>query len=265
MNDNFKMWFARALLYLKPYKRFSKDFKYTFGIHKDEPDPRDYVVSFPIGEKTESHILPINPYEYVKNQGNLGSCASHAIASAIEISNKINETNRKGIALSELDHYWHARVLENSYPRDAGMTSRAMLRVAQDRGLSPEKLWPYVINKFNTKPDVFADMFSSLFKIKYYFRVASIEDAELALKYNLPVLIGVRCNKSFLLKIGDITYTKGEDLYGGHEFVLYGYNSTNKIFYGINSWGKYYKDNGTMLIPYEYVRKYLIDLWTITV
>jgi hypothetical protein len=265
--DRLKVWIARALLYLKPYKKFRGRFEHSFlGIDKDEPDERDYVASFadPDPDIT-SYKLPINPYKYVKNQGRIGCCGSKTMGAAIFAAHEINATNRAGIPLSSLDHYFHARVLEKTYPEDKGMTSRAMLRVAQDRGIAPDRLWPYVIDRFNDKPDAFADMFAGLFKVKHYYRILTIEDAELALKNNLPILVGVKCNKSFLVRTGEITVNDDEDLFGGHEFFIYGFDSEKEIFYGINWWTTRYKKRGTMEVPYEYVRRYLMDLWTITV
>ena len=50
------------------------------------------------------------------------------------------------------------------------------------------------------------------------------------------------------------------------EIVLYGYDDETQLFdAAVNSWGRGYKNNGTMKLPYQYVEKYVIDMWTFTI
>ena len=99
--------------------------------------------------------LPINAEKFVKNQGSLNCCASHAICTGVEIMHAIKGTNLE-VPLSERHHYYIARQKEingekymGNFPQNEGMYSRTMLHVAQSIALTPEKLCPYISNDMN--------------------------------------------------------------------------------------------------------------------
>ena len=252
------------LLALFPQKeRQPGKLKKKFGISKDTFDLRDYKTSVQATVIPLKYSIPINPLKYVKNQGSWNSCGAHAITTALEITHELNKTNLQ-IPLSERYHYYYARQPEyaGQFPKNVGMTSRDMLKVAQKIGISPEKLCPYISTEMNDKPKYFAEQFAGTWKIGPYFRVNSITEAKETLNSNKPVLIGVYCNNSFLSLSGDITYKKGDITKGGHEFVIYGYDDVSQSFLCINSWGSGYKDKGLMSLPYDYVENLAIDMWT---
>jgi C1A family cysteine protease len=232
------------------------------GMRPDKKDNRDYKL-IKLTDLPVAYSLPINPQDYVKSQGNIGSCGSHAMATAIEISCKLNG-KMQDIPLSELYHYYRVRELEGTLPNDAGQTARDMLKVAQDIGVAPERLMPYDIAKMNDKPGIMANSFAGYWKIDKYYRCFDVSDIKDAINRNQPVLIGVWVNKSFMSHYGDIIVADGEVTFGGHEIVCYGYDDVTQMLFCINSWDKYYKDNGCMKVPYNYVDKYQIDLWTFT-
>jgi hypothetical protein len=234
------------------------------GILPDAPDERDYMVGLELPEVPQSYTLPIDFKKYVKNQGSVGSCGSHAMCTAIEIMHDINGTNLT-IPLSERYHYYKARIEENTFPKDSGMTSRTMLKIAQRIGISPERLCPYVVTNINDKPDAFAEGFAHMWKIGVYFRVMNLIEMKKLIYLNYPILVGVYCNTSFLNNRGEIQVVQGEKLYGGHEFVVYGYDDDTNKLHCINSWDTSYKNKGSMLLPYEYIEKYMIDAWTFNI
>lgn len=275
-----KKLFVKLIL-LIPRKRDEGELKIQFGVKPDPDDKRDYkseYLTFAIpDELPEKFSLNINPRDYVKSQGSWNSCASHAMCTAVEIIHKLNGTKYQ-VPLSERFHYWIARQDEfqgNNYqggfPGNVGMYSRNMLKVAQRIGLTPEKLCPYIFDKMNETPGQFAFGFADLFKIKFYFRVNDqyfpendIDNAKKVLVSGRPILIGSAVTYSFYQSSGGIAKDEIKT-YGGHEYVIYGYDDEKEEFLCINSWGQNYKDGGLMRVPYNYWKRHGYDMWTVEV
>ena len=233
------------------------------NLKSDLPDDRDYVVVIEEDDKPAllASVLPIVPTDYVKSQGTWGSCASHAMCTALEISFDINNTNLN-IPLSERHHYYNARQSKymDTFPGDSGMYARMMLQVVKDIGVSPEKLCPYISNEMNTKPGQLADGFANLWKIDGYYRVYDLGTMKTLIRKGFPILVGFMVNSSFYRNTGPID-TENSKIYGGHEVVIYGFDDINKELLCINSCGTNYKDNGCMKVPYKYFEKFGIDMW----
>jgi len=259
-------------------KLYLKLFKYIRFIESDEiklihipniPDERDYVVKLDREVNSSiANVIIYNPDDFIKNQGNLGSCASHAATTALEIMQEVNNTQFKGIPLSELYHYWWGRQEDyhNSFPEDSGMTSRDMLKVLQQKGICPEKLCPYITLLFNEQPKAFTDGFAKLWKINHYFNVYDIETAKEIIDSGYPVLVGFYVTASFLNFSPTVEINPNETRrYGGHEVVIIGYNDISQEFLCINSWGRSYKEGGLMRVPYEYYNRHGIDMWTFNI
>lgn len=255
---------------LKLYKRKERQIplEIRYGVEKDQSDNRDYTsvgLTFDVTEIPKEYKLPIDPYLYVKNQGFYNSCASHTITTCVEIEHELCQPNRL-LPLSERFHYYWVRQSDymNNFPENAGQTSRQMLRVANKIGICPEKLCPYKLDEMNIKPGGLANGFANLWKVKYYYRIQNIEDAKKVLSKNHPIAVGFMVTDSFRNFKGDIT-SVDEKKYGGHEVVIYGYDDNKEEFLCINSWGKTYKDNGCMRVPYKYYEKFIIDAWAISI
>lgn len=240
------------------------------GLKKDKPDDRDYKSEMITEEIPETEMpkfaqLAIDPYKYVKNQGSWSSCASHVMAIGLEISHELEETNKAGVELAERHHYFWARKLNGKFPQNKGMTMRDMLKVAQRRGICPEKLCPYISNKMNDSPGVFTDSFAKWWRVEHYWRVADLKRLKEVILDRRWVALGVYINASLKRYDGPIEVKKGERLYGGHGILVYGYDDVNQELLCINSWSRRYKDKGIMRLPYEYFNKYRIDSWMCTI
>ena len=270
LNNSIKAWLLKQILRLFPILRTGSSLnKRLRGILKDITDDRDRIFiptrGVEIGDLPAIHKRPIDTTKYIKNQGKWNSCASHAIATAIEISHTLNNTKYKDVGLSERDHWYYAREMEDKLPDNRGMQMRTMMKVAQRRGISPEKLCPYINSKMNEKPGAFTDSFARWWRIKHYYRIPTIGGVKEALFNMNPVVIGVRMNASFMNFDTGIVVRDNENTYGGHAVVLYGHNNMDKFFYGIGSWGRRYKQKGAFILPYNYVEKYGLDYWTFTI
>jgi hypothetical protein len=173
-----------------------------YGVYKDEEDKRDFPIVgavFPILNKElpKTYILPIETSKYIKNQGQWNSCASHAICTAVEISHDINKTRLSTIPLSERYHYYKVRQpgFQNNFPNNEGQTARNMMRIAQEVGIAPERLCPYLSSDMNKKPGDFAEGFASLWKVEYYYRIYD-QDNKVELLKRTSILFLSSC-KSF--------------------------------------------------------------------
>ena len=261
-----QLWYKFYLRFLR-VKRIPGDFFYRYSIKKDDPDHRDfeYKLAMPEESLNSYSYLPINSSNFVKSQGAWGSCGSHAITTAIEIMQSMNKVNM-AVPLSEKYHYHYARKEMNNFPKNGGMTSRVMLKIAQKRGLTPEKLCPYISSEMNVPPTRMADGWANTgwWKIDSYYRVIDQNAAKQAIMLGHPVLVGTMATAQFKSFSGSrIDIVPKEKIYGGHEFLLVGYDDKEKAFLMLNSWGFHWKDNSFAWISYDYLEKYLIDMWTI--
>ena len=240
--------------------------KISPGLKKDDHDKRDYKVEYAQDQKVPLHYqLPINAYNFVKNQGKWNSCASHAMSTGLEITYELKDSNKKDVELSERFHYYMTRLRTGKLPKNVGMTMRDMLKTAQRNGICPEKLCPYISSEMNKPPGPFTESFAKWFKVRHYMRITSIEDIKKTLLNQQVVLVGVQINESFKRYTGDIYVADKERLYGGHAITVIGYDEVNEWFVCINSWDNDYKDKGLMYVPYDYFNKYCFDMWTYTI
>jgi len=264
-------WLVKELINkLFPLKRNSgKLNKDLSGIKKDKIDDRDYNAKSLVGEffgRPEKQYLAINPKKYVKDQGQWNSCGSHAMATALEIAYDLADVKFSGIELSERFHYRLVRELNGKFPKNDGQTLRDALKIAQEHGICPERLCPYISEKMNDPLGSFTKSFAKWWRVKHYYRIWFLDQIKDTLLMNRPVIIGVKINASFKRFSGPIEVTKGERTYGGHGIVIYGYDSTDNTYHGIiNSWGKYWKNEGIVKLPEEYLKEYLLDAYTFTI
>lgn len=234
-----------------------RDDAYAVSISKDEVLPQ---------------IASIDQYSPpIKNQGSIGSCASHAACTAMEILMRMRDPHYV-VELSELYHYYTVRSPEymNTLPADSGQYMRDGLKVCRNKGVSPEKLWPYDVNKYNKKPDVFAQSFSKYFKINQYSRCYDIQAIKRAIYGDMPVCLGLWVTDSVFKtnSKGDVLLT-GKKI-GGHEVLIVGYddNYVNPdkslgCFHIINSWGVTWGNKGKGRIGYGVVKKNLMEAWAV--
>lgn len=209
------------------------------------PKNTDYIATTTTTNTPKKHKNNITTIP-VKNQQSIGSCASHAACMLYE--HEIYKKNKVYLEMSELYHYYIARKhINNTYPKDKGMTIIDSLKTGYKHGMCPEKLSPYKIKNYN-KPfnenNYIQKSFSQLMKKKYpikiYYRLINIEDIKQCLSENKLVICGLKIDYNFLR--GSYTWKPGGSYKGGHAVVIYGYSED--YFYFRNSWGKRYGSNG---------------------
>ena len=144
------------------------------------------------------------PHEVpIRQQGSIGSCASHAIIRAIEIQLPTKDY----LEGSELYHYYKTRKeITKSYPKDTGMSIYQGVKSVYDYGFCPELLWKYETINYNKNPDSFAESFANLIKnyimIERYYKLGSVEDIKIAVSNDLPVIFGLATTNPELPLLG---------------------------------------------------------------
>jgi C1A family cysteine protease len=240
-----------------------------YGCRRDTRDARDHEFSaraghLPAAVDLREHCPP------VMNQGELGSCTAHGITGALRYL--LRKAGRPDVPLSRLQLYFDERVIERSVREDAGAEIRDGIKSAAKIGVGPEKLWPYQVSKFKTKPPMAVYNAATPFNALEYSRVA-VDAAHLktALAAGFPVVIGVSLYSSFdgadvektgVVPMPDLMH---EQLEGGHCMYVVGYGQKPGYFTVRNSWDTDWGDKGDCYFPEAYLgsTKLGSDYWVV--
>ena len=248
----------------------------------DQPDSRDHLYQL----NTALMLAPVvDLRQYcsaIEDQGNIGSCTGNAIAGQIEL---IDRKGGKALDVSRLFIYYEERVLEGSVRYDAGAYIRDGIKVCYTKGAPLESLWPYVTNKFATKPPTTAYTDALKRKVTGYQRCTDFTAVKNAVAAGNPVVIGFSVYASFEGAWGNIPHgqvgsgmmpfpnTATEQLLGGHAVCIVGYDDTmpvvgkgNGRFIVRNSWGTGWGDAGYFYMPYDVIKTTTMssDFWLIS-
>jgi C1A family cysteine protease len=248
--------------------------KRTYAWSPDVPDQRDRLYAKRLTR--EAIVLPSKTdlrewCSPVENQGRLGSCTSNAIVGALEfLQNFSNRKTGAHVDLSRLFLYYNERVVEGTVNTDAGAIIRTGVKSALKLGVCTEKLWPYRVTKFKTKPVAAAFMDGLTRRATSYERIESLPQLKHALARDRPVVFGISVYASFesaeVAATGTVPMPKkGEVCLGGHAVLAVGYDDRTKSVLCRNSWGADWGNGGYFTLPYAYVssRSLSDDLWCI--
>ena len=241
-----------------------------FGWIPDLPDQRDHVYAAPaqIGPLPASvDLRPACPPVY--DQGQLGSCTANAIGAALEFDQMKQQTDV--FTPSRLFIYYSERVMEGTVDEDSGAMIRDGIKSVAKQGAPHEKIWPYVIAKFRTKPSAAAYRDAKKHQAVLYQRVAQTPDQlKGCLASGFPFVFGFSVYESFetqaVAKSGHAPMPKpGERQLGGHAVMAVGYDDASGRFVVRNSWGPKWGLKGYFTLPYAYLLDDNLadDFWTI--
>ena len=240
---------------------------------RDPVDTRDHIFKTPAPTTPPPSIVDMRNYASpIENQGNLGSCTGNAIAGQIElIQRKVNPA--KGRDVSRLFIYYQERLLEGTIRYDNGAYIRDGIKACYTYGAPLESLWPYVINRFTTKPSAAAYTDALKRKVTSYQRCTNFAAVKAALVSRYPVTVGFDVYSSFEgaenTNTGMMPYpnTRTEQYLGGHAVCIVGYNDNlaGGSFICRNSWGTNWGDNGYFYMPYQVIQNTSMsnDFWAI--
>jgi len=238
------------------------------GYKKDIPDARDYKMRV---SRAEIETLPptviLNDKTPVLDQGGLGSCVANAGDNVFKLRDYIvtgNFSNGSRLAL----YYWD-REVDGTINSDEGSYLRTMAKVLADKGVPPEKLWPYIESKYKTRPPTSVDTEAIKSHADTYYRVdgdtatETLTNIKAAIASQYPVMLGFTVYNNFfnIGASGDMPTGAG-GIAGGHAVTVVGYDDTHTNLDGSkgalfikNSWGAGWGAKGYFWMPYKVVIK----------
>lgn len=192
----------------------------------------------------------------VKNQGQTNTCGPHAAACLIQA----DEFDAKLVCdePSVPFIYWNAREKMGNNLADTGVENRAMMQGLHDEGWCPDALMPFAQYSSSQAPEVEAYDSAENRRISDYAAVPQLATAMMqTIASRRPFLFGFTVYQSFESELVEQTGAvpmprTGEALLGGHDVVIYGYDSLRKVFLFRNSYGESWGDKGNGTIPFAY-------------
>lgn len=229
----------------------TNDYIEAFGAIESDPDIRDYrIATSTVNEAREA--FP-NEFELemptVKNQGSVGSCVAHSLATVIEYYNK--KQHNEDIEMSVGYIYGNRGALDY---QDRGMITRQAIANVCAEGDVPNTLFPFneevpgIIEKVKAEKDNLEQ--SALpFKFTSYFKVKTVDEIKTALIKGCPVVFAIDWYKGMTVENGILT-SNFEGKSGSHCMVIYGWDEWGLKFQ--NSWGSRWGNGGRAILPYDF-------------
>ncbi len=246
------------------------------GCIRDKFDQRDYLMRayLPLVKlpKKIDWTLKMSP---VRDQGQEGTCVGFASTTGMkEYQEKLDY--QKLILLSPRFLYSECKKIDGM-PGEEGTTIRAAMKVLKNNGVCQEKFWPYRPQghglasygqshqpQQKNKPKPGASANAKKFRILTYARILELDELRLSLVTKGPAVLGVEVFKGmFEAKKGLVPMPKkAERSIGGHAICAVGYDDTKELFKFKNSWSVKWGDRGYGYLPFEYIKRYMMDAWS---
>lgn len=243
--------------------------KRTLNWRPDLPDHRDLLLRYWKPIFLLPNRIDLRPLcSAVEDQGPLGSCTGNALASALELLDVKCAGQYED--LSRLFIYYHARSYINEIYNDSGAYIRDAIKSIRKVGAAREKLWPYVIDKFDDKPSLEAYADANGRRFKSYWRLNTLSSMLNCLAAGYPFVFGFSVYTKFMSQEVATTGVldmpeKGEQMEGGHAVLAVGYDKKTQRIIVRNSWGRSWGKDGYFTMPFEYIsdRNLSDDFWTV--
>ena len=227
-----------------------EDFKHTLGSLFSIPDVRDYVAH---SNKSDDEIPKEFTLSYlpaIKNQGAVGSCVAHSLATVAEYYTK-KETGKK--TKMSTGYIYGNRMF--STHKGSGMYTRDALKTMTKYGDVPYEYFPdnvevpYAIELFEQKVEEIESLGYN-FKFKAYYKLTDEKAIKTHLLSGNPVVMAMPWYDD--IKIVDgvmITKQVKTKKTGGHCMVIVGWNEIGWVVQ--NSWGTLWGNKGRFILPYD--------------
>lgn len=235
------------------------------GLHKDPPDPRDWLYSAvraPV-ELPKRFCWDLAPLP-VRDQGNWGTCVGQAGSQAKELYTY--HERGKTLRYSPRFLYTLCKGIDDLPHGTEGTTLRALAKVMVDYGVAEERLMPYnpvVKDLYQPNQDILAN--AANYKIKGYARCQTPQEIKQALIEQGPLVFGLLLTNEFIEKAenGVVPDDFRGYLLGGHAMTLIGFDDIQGWYIALGSWGvsiPQTDNKGLHYIPYGYFHATIKDM-----
>ncbi len=221
---------------------------------EERPCEEDYV---PCENRlTKANLRPY--FTPIKDQGQLGACATFAMVGIFEYILKKNRALDND--LSEAFVYYYAHGREKSMA-DEGTSLYTNIVALETEGVCLETLCPY--NDQETEaPSAEAVADAIQRRVCKALNVRKdLKHIKSAIAQGYPVAASLQIFDSFQPIDGFIMRPTEDEVesgqYGNHAMVLCGYSDEERVFIARNSWGTHFGDNGYCYLPYSYIEDFL--------
>lgn len=221
----------------------------SLGAEFSPPDLRDYRIAKTSLADEFPETFELDYMPPVKNQGSVGSCVAHSIATCAEYFNY-----RQHMIVNDISVGY---IYGNRVPplkETAGMTTRyAIANFCTDGApfLTDFPLHcevPEIIEAVKKKKEALHNK-ASKFRFTAYVKVATEREIKTALMDGNPIIIAVNWQDDMKVVNGKIQ-SEWKSPSGGHAMVLYGWDKNGwKIR---NSWSVFWGNFGSAIWPYDY-------------
>jgi len=240
-----------------------------YGWIRERPDQRDKPF-IPELTTLPTHVSLRDGMPPVYDQGRAGSCTANALAAQLDYMR--HKQGESFITPSRLFIYYNERAMEGTTSIDAGAMGRDGIKSLAVQGVCPESEWQYDISKLTIRPVKKCYIDALKFESLEYRRVdhTNLTAIKTALAQGLPISMGFTVYESFesdeVARTGIMPLPRlDEQVMGGHEVLLCGYDDDRQLAEIRNSWGPDFGDSGHVWMPYSYLTSRLCsDFWTVT-
>lgn len=223
-----------------PNKQLPKGYGYI-------PSPKD-LRDYKISKVYKSIQLPTEfavKFSRIKDQGYVGSCVAHSISEILEAHDDTNYSTG-----------WVYGYRPQGYYQGEGMVTSQALKTINKVGYVPNANFDYNVEVpqaqelVNERLDELTSLANQK-KVTSYARLTSETEIKQAIfTSKKPVLVAIYVGTNGLKLDKDYVAQIPESTSGGHQLVCYGWNETGFLIQ--NSWGEYWGNHGTFILPYEY-------------
>jgi len=244
------------------------------GWRKDRYDARDWLHRKLAAAEIPDAFTLAEYLPEVRDQGNVGSCVGFGIG-----GNLTGWAKKLGVFSEWFSPTWiynGARFIDGSLLEDAGAYPKDALEWLREKGCLPEHFWlydPYALD--TASPPSRFDSEAAKWPLLAYVRVTDgTEGICSAIASGHFVSIGIPWFEAWMdSETGELPpVSETDEVAGGHEVYLYGYDKSLGVFYGVNSWGTEWGDGGKFTIPMSafnvfkelggYDAHYVLVTWT---
>lgn len=226
-----------------------------YGFWKSPPDHRDFgAASAPLAKALPSVVDLSNYCGPVFDQGNEGSCTANAGAGNFEFL--LRKFHNDDTILSRAFLYYQERLLDGSIGEgDCGSTGRSSCKAMNKFGVCAESDMPYVAGSFDLAPSAAQLAAARKFVSGAYHALNTVADIKSCLASGFPALLGFVVYESFEMGWSTPGYMPipkpTEEILGGHETLIIGYDDSKSACLVRNSWGTSWGLNGNFWFPYS--------------